>query len=87
MKKIILAVSMLFTVSIANAAVITPAIGSVFVYGIGILGPYWAALNAEQQACEKEPLRTVAWKNNSNGYSFTVTGCDYQANKEKYVVK
>ena len=49
---------------------------------------YYAAKNSEvKNACYNESSRNVAWKNNPNGYSFSVAGCDYQANKASYVLK
>ena len=38
-------------------------------------------------ACELEPLRKVAHASNPNGYTFTVAGCDYQAKKDRLILK
>ena len=39
--------------------------------------------NQEYEACNNDPYRTVQWAKGSN-YSFNVSECDYQKNKDNY---
>ncbi len=58
--------------------------------GVGpglLLAGFTLALTDKAQACDDEPNRLVAWKDNPNGYSFEVAGCDFQAKKDQYVLK
>jgi hypothetical protein len=87
MKKLILAVlvSLSFSVSASPLGVVT---GLVNPASFGVMLAYYAAKNEKiDNACYNDKLRTVSHVNNPNGYSFEVAGCDYQANKDNYIVK
>ena len=90
MKKAITAILTTLVLIIAGPVsatpVITPAIGEVAVYAVGIFGPYFMKVYEEPSTCWYEPVRKVEWKA-SPGYSFEVAGCDYEANKSKYNLK
>jgi hypothetical protein len=89
MKKLLMSAVLALAVTAPASAtpLLAPALFETVINGFAIVGPYVAAKNEKMEACQKEPLRTVAWANNPNGYSFEVAGCDYQANKSKYVAK
>ena len=46
-------------------------------------GLMYAASEHEYKACNNSPYRTVQWAEGSN-YSFNVSECDYQKNKDNY---
>ncbi len=86
MKKVIVAVTMLAMAGVAKAEPLT-MIGA----GIVELSPFVMGVfigndaTKPVPACYSEPTRKVAWKSNPNGYSFTVTGCDYAAKADQLV--
>ncbi len=84
MKKLLLMLCLFAPFGAVSAMpVITPAIGEVAVYAVGIFGPYFMKANETPSKCWSEPVRKVEWKANP-GYAFDVAGCDYEANKTRY---
>lgn len=96
MKKVIYPLAVAFTLVVTLFAMYVPvnkaaagflpllepaavAIGSVFV------GYQSAVHDAANLPCFKEPVRTAHWKG-APGYTFSVAGCDYEANKDKLVI-
>lgn len=87
MKKLMLAMIVMFSTQVMAIEPVT-ALFSAFANFAPVAAGVYAGANSEiTNACYNEKVRTVAWKNNPNGYSFDVAGCDYQAKKDVLVLK
>lgn len=94
MKKLLIGSVMFIFIGMANAAPLCgPLQNEVCVGPTGAALPL-VALGAialavsdtlHPQACDNEPLRTVSMSNSN--VTFTVAGCEYEANKAKYTVR
>ena len=79
---LILTMGLMFSLQVKAADPLSSLVFGTISTGFGAL-----SVSDKGQACDDEPLRKVAWKNNPNGYSFVVAGCDYQAKKDQLVLK
>lgn len=85
MKKMLIAM-MLVVSGAANAEPISMLVGGVVELSPFVVGVFVGQDSTKPiPACYSEPSRKVAWANNPNGYSFSVSGCDYAAKKDQLV--
>jgi hypothetical protein len=87
MKNVIVAVTMLALAGAAKAEPLTMIGAGIVNLSPFILGTFVGNdATKPVPACYSEPSRKVAWKNNPDGYSFTVAGCDYASKADQLVL-
>lgn len=83
MKKLIVSLVLLMGLSFNVNATSPAAFISGAALPVAMFGFMYAASEHKYEACNNDPYRTVQWAKGSN-YSFNVSECDYQKNKDNY---
>lgn len=85
MKKALFVAALAGLYSSAQAEPVTLIGGGIAQIAPAMVG-FLIGQNTSAPACASEPVRRAAWKSNPSGYSFVVTGCDYQAKADRLVL-